>query len=213
MDVRFLDQDVAAALRALAEGLVIGVPTDTVYGLAVDPSREGATQRLFALKGRPEDTELPVLVDGIPQAEELSESGFSSSARTLATGWWPGALTLVVRRRQGVDWPLGGTGKTIGLRCPRHDGIRLLCGLAGPLAVTSANRHGEVPLTTAAAVRDAFGAGVALVLDGGTCAGIASTVVDLTGDQPRCLREGGVPWRDLKDVLGIGEDRTRREER
>lgn len=190
-----------AAATALCNGGVVAIPTDTVYGLAVDPSRPGATDRLFELKRRPADFELPVLVASRSQAASLVDaSGWGSTAEKLATAFWPGALTIVVARRPGLDWSLGGDGVTIGLRCPAHPGVRLLCEAVGPLATTSANLHGRPPCPDAATVRRVFGARVAVVVDGGNCVGSSSTVVDVTGQGPRCRRAGAVAWDDVLAV-------------
>jgi tRNA threonylcarbamoyl adenosine modification protein (Sua5/YciO/YrdC/YwlC family) len=191
--------DAAAALKA---GAVVAIPTDTVYGLAVDPRCAGATDLVFALKRRPATLELPVLVADRAQAEALAgPDGLSTTARRLADRFWPGSLTMVVRRRPGVDWDLGGDGRTIGLRYPAHDFVQRLCRSVGPLATTSANRHGELPIVTAAALVEEFGDDIAVVVDGGQCAGAPSTVIDLTGDAPRCIREGAVPWRDIEEAV------------
>ena len=192
--------ELVAAVAALRAGLVVGVPTDTVYGLAADPTRPGATDRLFSLKSRPATSELPVLVAGTGQAEWFA--AISGPARVLAERFWPGGLTIVVARREGIDWSLGGDGQTVGVRCPAHELTRALCALVGPLATTSANRHGETPLTEAGAVRNAFGAAVAGVLDGGRCDGEPSTVVDVSGGTARCLRQGSVSWEEVTDALG-----------
>ncbi len=191
--------DLAQALAALESGGVVAVPTDTVYGLAADPRRPGATDALFSAKGRPETFELPVLVADAAQAESVAE--LSDRARRLAERFWPGPLTVVVRRRGAVGWSLGGDGRSVGVRCPAHPVPLALCAAAGPLAVTSANRHGDPPLVSASAVRDAFGDVVAFVVDGGTCAGAPSTVVDLTGPVPRCLRRGVLAWDEVEAVL------------
>jgi tRNA threonylcarbamoyl adenosine modification protein (Sua5/YciO/YrdC/YwlC family) len=195
----------AAAAGALRAGAVVGIPTDTVYGLAADPSVPGATAALFALKGRPEHVELPVLVADVAQAEELAgPSGLGPAARLLAERFWPGALTVVVGRRPGVTWELGGTGGTIGLRCPASEPARSLCTEVGPLATTSANRHGEPPLVTAAELVAAFGPEL-VVVDGGRCAGAPSTVVDVTGWPARCLRPGAVRFAEVEAALaGLG---------
>jgi tRNA threonylcarbamoyl adenosine modification protein (Sua5/YciO/YrdC/YwlC family) len=115
-------------------------------------------------------------------------------ARRLAETFWPGALTIVVARRPGLDWALGQRDQTIGLRCPAHATARALCGDVGPLAATSANLHRQPPCNDADAVRRAFGSGIATVLDGGRCDGSPSTVVDVTGDAPKCLRAGAIAW-------------------
>ena len=191
------------AARALRDGAVVAVPTDTVYGLAADPARAGATAAVFALKGRPAGLALPVLVAGLDQAGAVTgPGGLLGPGRVLAEAFWPGALTVVVPRRPGLGWELGGDERTVGLRCPASDAARRLCAVVGPLATTSANRHGEAPATTAAGVRRAFGPGL-LVVDGGPCAGAPSTVVDVCGEEPRLLREGGVAWRDVRAVLRV----------
>ena len=181
------------AVAALAAGAVVAIPTDTVYGLAVDPSVGGATDALFALKSRPETLDLPVLVGTMEQADALAgPAGLPAPARQLAQRFWPGALTIVVPRRSGLDWVLGAHAGTIGLRLPDHTVARALCDAVGPLATTSANRHGRAPCTDADAVRREFGAGV-VVVDDGRCSGAPSTVVDMLEVPPRCLREGVVP--------------------
>jgi L-threonylcarbamoyladenylate synthase len=198
------EPDLDGAVAALTAGRVVAVPTDTVYGLAVDPARPGATAALFALKHRPESVDLPVLVADVAQAEALAgPDGLSSPARRLAARFWPGALTLVVARRAGLAWELGGTGSTVGLRCPDLPLLRALCRRVGPLAVTSANRHGSPPLTTAAAVRASFSDMVA-VIDGGRCDGVPSTVVEVDPEAVRCLRAGPVPWDEIVTVAGLG---------
>ncbi|HXX90111.1 MAG TPA: L-threonylcarbamoyladenylate synthase [Acidimicrobiales bacterium] len=188
-----------AAIAALVSGRVVGVPTDTVYGLAADPEHPEATRALFALKGRPERVELPVLVADVAQAQAVAELG--PGVRRLAQRFWPGALTIVVPRRGSEHWSIGGDGRSVGLRCPAHEIPRALCAAVGPLATTSANRHGEPPLTTAASVRAVFGDLLGVVLDGGTCAGSPSTVVDLTGETARCLRQGALAWEDVVTAL------------
>jgi L-threonylcarbamoyladenylate synthase len=190
-----------AALRA---GGVVAIPTDTVYGLAVDPSIIGATDALFALKSRPASLDLPVLVGTVEQAEALAgPDGLSPVARRLARRFWPGALTIVVPRRPGLGWVLGAHVDTIGLRLPDHGLARALCDEIGALATTSANAHGERPCTDADGVRRTFGSSV-VVVDGGPCAGAPSTVVEVLDGTPTLLREGAVPWEAV--VEGAGED-------
>ncbi len=192
-----------AAVAALRVGDVVAIPTDTVYGLAVDPTRAGATDALFALKARPASLDLPVLVGSIDQAEALAgPDGLSRTARHLARSFWPGALTMVVPRRRGLDWALGAHPQTIGLRLPDHAVARALCAEVGPLATTSANAHGEPPCTDAGELRRALGSRV-VVVDGGRCAGAPSTVVSLVDDVPQCLREGALPWADVWAAVGV----------
>ena len=192
---------VRAAAEALADGAVVAVPTDTVYGLAVDPAQPDAVARLFALKGRPSDVPLPVLVAGAEQVAMVA-GRLESAAQHLADRYWPGPLTLVVPRRPGFAVDLGGppaARHTVGVRRPDHVLVVALCELLGPLAVTSANLHGAPPATTADQVVRAF-AGTdepRLVLDAGTCAGVPSTVVECRGPASKCLREGALTWADM----------------
>jgi L-threonylcarbamoyladenylate synthase len=192
---------VLQAVRALAQGLPIGIPTDTVYGLAVDPFRPGAADRIFAAKRRPRDVNLPVLVTGIDQALTVA-TAVPPLALELMARYWPGALTIVVPAKRGTGADLGEDDLTVGLRSPDHPVPLALCAAAGPLATTSANRHGEEPLTTAAAVEASFGDALPLVLDGGVCAGSPSTVVDCTGQELKLLREGRILWVDLLAAVG-----------
>ena len=186
--------DEAAAIAHLRDGDVVALPTDTVYGLCVVAGIAGATARLYELKERPAAVALPVLVADPEDAAELGE--FDETARTLLTAHWPGALTIVVRRRgPSHGWDLGGEDATIGLRCPNEETLRRIARAVGPLAVTSANRHGQPPCTTASEVDSAFGASLS-VFDGGRRAAIPSTVVDCTDDPPRVLRRGVVTIDD-----------------
>jgi len=190
---------IAAAAEALRGGDVVGIPTDTVYGLAADPWHSGAADRLFLIKGRPRTIELPLLVTGEEQALGLA-TAVPDCARRLMARFWPGALTLVLPRRVDVDADLGDEGETIGLRCPDHPVPLALCEALGPIAATSANRHGSPPFTTAGDLAAGL-LGVALVLDAGVCNGVASTVVDSTGEVPKLLRAGSVDWEEIMAVV------------
>jgi L-threonylcarbamoyladenylate synthase len=198
------DQPPAEALKAAAEalraGLAVALPTDTVYGLAADVSVPGATDRIFELKHRPHDIDLPVLVADADQAIGLA-TAVPESAIALMTRFWPGAITLVIPRAPDLAADLGEDDATIGVRCPDHAVPRALCAIVGPLATTSANLHGEPTPETAARVAEVFGDAVAVVLDGGSCAGSASTVVDCTGVEPKLLREGRIAWDDVLAAL------------
>ena len=191
---------VLQAVRALAQGQPVGIPTDTVYGLAADPFVPGATDRIFAAKRRPRDVSLPVLVGGAEQALAMS-TAVPELALRLMERYWPGALTLILPARAGLGADLGEDEATLGVRSPDHPVPQALCAAAGPLATTSANRHGEPTLTTAAEVAEVFGDAVPVVLDGGTCRGSPSTVVDCTGTEPKLLREGRIPWSELQAAL------------
>jgi tRNA threonylcarbamoyl adenosine modification protein (Sua5/YciO/YrdC/YwlC family) len=193
---------IAAAVEALRGGDIVGVPTDTVYGLAADPWHSGAADRLFLAKGRPRSVELPLLVTGPEQALTLA-TAVPEPAHRLMARFWPGALTIVLPRRPEIAADLGEDDATIGLRCPDHPVPLALCAALGPLATTSANRHGEPPCTTAGAVAESL-PGVVLVLDAGPCDGAPSTVVDSTGEQPKLLREGAIAWADVLAVIAAG---------
>jgi tRNA threonylcarbamoyl adenosine modification protein (Sua5/YciO/YrdC/YwlC family) len=184
------------AVKALRAGQIIGVPTDTVYGLAAHPFRTGACDRLFRLKGRPRSVELPVLVAGESQALALC-TAVPSVARSLMERYWPGPLTLVLPRRPDLEADLGEDDATIGIRCPAHPVPLAICATLGPIATTTPNRHHQPPNTTAAGVFAAMGADVALVLDGGRCAAPPSSVVDCTGEAPRMLRVGQLSWEEI----------------
>jgi L-threonylcarbamoyladenylate synthase len=191
--------DLDAAVAALRAGEIVVVPTDTVYGIAVDPTRPGATDRLFAVKARPTDVPLPILAADADQAFSLA-ADVSPVARRLAEACWPGGLTIVLPRRAGLDFDLGGADDaTIGVRVPDHAVPRALARAVGPLATTSANLHGRPTPETAAGVAAEL-AGVAVVLDGGRCAGAPSTVVVCTGDDWRVVREGRIGIHQLRGV-------------
>jgi tRNA threonylcarbamoyl adenosine modification protein (Sua5/YciO/YrdC/YwlC family) len=185
------ERGVEAAVAALEAGEAVILPTDTVYGLAVALSVPGATKLLFALKDRPEGVPIAVLVASPAQAQELVEPPSPAVARVL-DALWPGPLTVVLRRRADVHVDIGGDGSTVGVRCPDHALLRRLADEVGPLATTSANRHGEPTPETASAAAAALTAEVAVVIDGGPCRGIASTVVDGTDDALPVLRPGPI---------------------
>jgi L-threonylcarbamoyladenylate synthase len=184
------------AVKALSGGDIVGLPTDTVYGLAADPFHTGASDRLFRLKGRPRSVELPVLVSSEAQALALC-TAVPGAARRLMQRFWPGPITLVLPRRPDLAADLGEDDATIGIRCPAHPVPLAVCEQIGPIATTSANRHQEPALTTAQQVAEVLGAELVLVLDAGTCDGLPSTVVDCTGEEPKVLREGGLSSAEI----------------
>ncbi|HEY7071463.1 MAG TPA: L-threonylcarbamoyladenylate synthase [Acidimicrobiales bacterium] len=192
---------VEAAARVLRAGGVVALPTDTVYGLAALPGDATHTGRLFALKGRGADVPVAVLCADVSQALGLADRDrMSDGARWIAERLWPGPLTLVLPRRDGLGYSLGQPEETIGVRCPDHDLVRALAREVGPLATTSANRHGEATPPTAGEVAAVFGAGLGLVLDGGPCAEPPSAVVDATGASWRVLRAGRVSESELAEA-------------
>src|SRR5689334_21125957 len=138
---------IEAAVRALAAGQLIAIPTDTVYGLAADPFHTGAADRIFAAKRRPRDVQLPVLVADEAQALELT-IGVPAMARRLMDRFWPGALTVVLPRNPDVGADLGTDEATVGVMCPYPHIPRALCEAVCPLATTCSNLHSEATLPT-----------------------------------------------------------------
>jgi tRNA threonylcarbamoyl adenosine modification protein (Sua5/YciO/YrdC/YwlC family) len=177
------------AADALLRGEAIGIPTDTVYGVCAACAVPGATARLFDVKQRPTDVALPVLVADETQAREIAL--VSPVAAELMRAHWPGGLTIVLPRAPGFTVDLGGTDDTtVGVRVADHHVPIALARRVGPLATTSANRHGEATPTTAAGVREVLG--LAIIVDGGVCDGAPSTVVAVRGDVVEILRRGAV---------------------
>lgn len=192
--------DLDAVAAALVAGGVVGLPTDTVYGLGA-ALLGPATAKLFDVKGRPPGLALPVLVGERAQVDRVASS-FPPVAVVLAERFWPGPLTLVVPARRAVGRLLGGDRRTVGVRWPASPFVEELCLRVGPLAVTSANRHGEPPATDARAVVAGFERSeVALVVDGTAEGGTPSSVVDCAARVPGCLREGALSWSELEEVL------------
>jgi L-threonylcarbamoyladenylate synthase len=198
-----VSEEVRRAAEVLKRGGLVGFPTETVYGLGADASSAEAMARLYAVKGRPADH--PVIVHFAD-----AETAFSwarevpPGARSLAKAFWPGPLTMVLKRSaKAKDFVTGGQ-DTIGLRVPGHPVAQeLLRAFGGGIAAPSANRFGKVSPTTAAHVRADLGDDVDLVLDGGASeVGIESTIVDLSGATPVLLRPGRITRQELEKVLG-----------
>ena len=197
------NRDIARAVEILRAGGLVAFPTETVYGLGADAENRNALRALYAVKGRP--VEHPVIVH-LAHARQLDDWAVdvSTTARQLAEAYWPGPLTLVVRRAGRAPDEVTGGLDTVGLRVPAHPLAReLLEAFGGGLAAPSANRFGRVSPTTADAVRAELGDAVPLVLDGGPCTvGVESTIVDCTTDPPRVLRVGGITVEMLEGLLG-----------
>lgn len=196
---------IAEAGRHLRAGGLVGVPTETVYGLAGDATSDRAVAHIFDLKGRPRFNPLIVHVETLAAAERLAI--FDRGARFLAQRRWPGPLTLILPRRAEAPISLLATAglDTVAIRVPDHPvALQLIAAAGRPLAIPSANPSGAVSPTTAAHVETGFGGRLAMVLDGGACpVGVESTVLDLTGPRPRLLRPGGASLDQL--VAAIGE--------
>lgn len=195
--------DIASAARHLAAGDVVGVPTETVYGLGANALNHAAVARVFEVKRRPSFDPLIVHV-GAPQAALEVATHLPPAAERLAEAFWPGPLTLVLERRDHVPDLVTSGLPTVGVRCPRHPLIQELLGiLKFPLAAPSANRFGSISPTTAQHVLDQLGGEVPYVLDGGPCAvGVESTIVGFDGERCLLYRPGGVPLEELEALIG-----------
>jgi L-threonylcarbamoyladenylate synthase len=187
------------AVRAIRRGGVVVIPTDTVYGLACDAANTAAVSRIYAIKRRPDGLELTLLAASLHDIEE--DVDVSPAARTLAAAYWPGALSIVSTLRSR-RWSIPRDGTTLSVRIPDHPIALELLRRTGPLATTSANRHGEPTADTAEGVVAALGAEVDTVLDGGRSAGLASTIIDCTTTTPRVLRDGPISAIALLSLLG-----------
>lgn len=190
------------AVRALVAGDIVAFPTDTLYGLAVDPRSPTAAGRLFALKGRSAGAAAPLVAADAAQVDLAAET-WTPLARRLATRFWPGPLSLVLDAAASLDRGVLGGGSTVAIRVPAHPLARALAAAFGhPITATSANRSGAPAAADAPAVVGALGDGIALVLDAGpTAAGPPSTIVDVRGERPRLLREGAIAWDRVLESL------------
>ena len=198
---------IAQAVQTLVAGGLLGLPTETVYGLAADATNEQAIAGIFAAKGRPADHPLIVHVAGAEQVPVFA-SEVPAFAQRLMDAFWPGPLTLILPRREGVATASAGGQNSIGLRCPSHPVAQALLracsasGLAG-LSAPSANKFGRVSPTTAAHVQSEFGDAL-LILDGGACeVGIESTIVDCTRGVPVLLRPGRITRDQIEAACGV----------
>jgi L-threonylcarbamoyladenylate synthase len=198
------ERAIREAAGLLRSGKLVAFPTETVYGLGADATNGRAVAGLFEAKGRPRFNPLIVHVESLEAAERLAT--FSPKALLLACTFWPGPLTLVVRRRSNSELSeLVSAGlDTVAIRVPDHPVARALLAATGrPLAAPSANRSGHVSATQARHVAEDLGDKVACVLDGGpTAHGIESTVLDATGDEIVLLRPGAVPAETIEEILG-----------
>jgi L-threonylcarbamoyladenylate synthase len=198
--------EIRRAAEILRAGGLVAFPTETVYGLGADASSAEAVARLYRVKGRPSDH--PVIVHfASPQEAFKWGTEISQEARNLAEKFWPGPLTLILKRSEKAkDFVTGGQ-PSVGIRVPSHPVAQeLLRAFGGGVAAPSANRFGRVSPTTAAHVREDLGADVDLVLDGGPAeVGIESTIVDLSGGTAVLLRPGGIPRRALEEVVRLDE--------
>ncbi len=198
------DPEIDNAAAILRDGGLVAFPTETVYGLGADANNSAAIRKLYAAKGRPADHPVIVHLADISQLGQWTRD-ITPVAETLARHFWPGPLTLILRRAPGVAEAVTGGQDTVGLRIPSHPVARALLRKFGAgIAAPSANRFGHVSATTADHVRQEFGGTVDLVLDGGQSdVGIESTIVDATADQPFLLRLGHISATDIEHALGV----------
>jgi L-threonylcarbamoyladenylate synthase len=192
------------AVDALEHGEVIAFPTDTVYGVGGHAFLPRAVARLYAVKRRPPGRAIPLLLPGVAALQDVCVD-VPAVAWDLAERFWPGGLSLVLRRSPAVPDAVAAGGATVAVRVPDHALVRTLCKRVGaPLAATSANLHdGPAPIS-AGDVETALGGRISLILDGGPCAGgVASTVLDLTSTPPAILRAGPITAEQLAAVVSV----------
>ncbi|MGC2520623.1 MAG: L-threonylcarbamoyladenylate synthase [Burkholderiales bacterium] len=205
--------DAAAVLK---RGGLVAFPTETVYGLGADASNPAAVARIYAVKGRPPNHPVIVHIGDVAQLSRWARE-VPESARKLAAHFWPGPLTLLLKRAPGVGDYLTGGQDTIGLRIPGHPvALELLRAFGGEddgrrrvgVAAPSANKFGRISPTTAEHVHDDLGDEVDLVLDGGPCeVGIESTILDLSRGRPVLLRPGRISAEEIAAVIGVMPER------
>ncbi len=195
--------EIQAAAEVWRRGGLVAFPTETVYGLGADAANEQAVARIFAAKGRPADHPLIVHVAAPAEIEHWARE-IPEVAWLLAATFWPGPLTLILKRRPGVSDLVTGGQDTVGLRVPGHPvALALLDAFGGGIAAPSANRFGRVSPTSAAHVVAEFGTTLDCIVDGGSCqVGLESTILDLSGERPRVLRPGAVTRSMLGELFG-----------
>ncbi len=195
--------DIQRAVALLRQGELVALPTETVYGLGADALNPEAVAKIFAAKGRPSDH--PLIVH-LPDAEQLTlwARDIPREAIALARAFWPGPLTLILKKEEGVPDVVTGGQDTVGLRVPNHPvALALLRAFGSGVAAPSANRFGRISPTTAGHVRQELGDRVSLILDGGPCeVGLESTILDLSRDVPVILRPGAIGVDDIARVIG-----------
>lgn len=195
------DSQIKEAVRLLKQGGLIAFPTETYYGLGVDPFNKEALQRLFKVKRRGVDKAVLVLVADQSQVERFAYS-IPADFNKLMASFWPGPLTLVFPARSNVPELLTGGTETVGIRqSPNSIAIKLVQEFAGPITATSANRSGATPATTAVEVNEIFGSEVDLIIDGGaTPGGQGSTLVGFD-QEIFCIRAGKIPFETIRNCL------------
>ena len=199
---RLPQDEIDVAVDALRDGDLVAFPTETVYGLGADAQNPDAVRKVYEVKGRPATHPLIVHIDHPRQLERWALS-VPPAAQALADRFWPGPLTLVLRRAPAVDLAITGGQDTVAVRVPAHPvAQQLLRAFGGGIAAPSANRYGHVSPTRADHVRDEFGDAVRVILDGGDCKiGLESTIVSCVDPVPRLLRPGFITLSQLRSVV------------
>ena len=200
-------KDFDQAVHHLRNGGVVAIPTDTLYALAADVFNTAALDRIFAIKGRSDDLALPVLVSGWDQLEMVAENT-PPKTRALAERFWPGALTLVMQKANGLPDRLTAGRPTVAVRMPGHPvPIELINRLGSPITGTSANISGGADLLTLDELSSQLGEPVDLIVEKGpTPKGTASTIVDITSGKPRLLREGAISFQQVLETWETSSD-------
>jgi L-threonylcarbamoyladenylate synthase len=192
---------IAEAVAVLQRGGVVIYPTDTLYGLAVDPRRDDAAERAFSIKGRDTAVAMPLIAGSLDQAEQVAV--LSTVDRQLARTFWPGPLTLVLAPRPGISARVLGRGSTVAIRVPAHAVARELAAqFSFCITATSANRSGEPPVAAVGDLSRAVVNDVDLVLDGGATGGrLPSTIVETSAHDVRLVRAGAIAWERVLESL------------
>jgi L-threonylcarbamoyladenylate synthase len=202
-----IEEQIELAVDILRSGGIVAYPTDTVYGLGADASNSRSIDKIFRVKRRPRDLPVPLLLSDRADLEKVADF-VSRTALTLAERFLPGGLTLVLRKSAWVSSAVTGGGDTVAVRIPDHPvPVAIVQRLGAPLVGTSANFSGRPAPNSAEGVRTQLGNEVDLVIDGGECpGGVESTVVDVSGDVPRLVREGAIPWKDIAEFCGLSSE-------
>ena len=201
--IRLTGEQTGAAADILRQGGLVGIPTETVYGLGADGLNPEAVEQIFAAKGRPQDNPLILHIPSEQWLERYCDP-IPPAAYALARRFWPGPLTMILRRKPVVPDVVTAGLDTVGMRCPAHPVTRAIIAAAGvPVAAPSGNTSGRPSPTTAAHMLEDMDGKIDAIVDGGACqVGVESTIVDLTLTPPRLLRPGGVTLEELEQVLG-----------
>ena len=196
--IRYTMETVPQAAAAMQVGELVAVPTETVYGLAAHAGLDRSVQNIYEVKTRNPGKPLSILVSGMDMVEGFTKN-IPATAYRLAEKYWPGPLTMVLEDKGCAAPTVTAGGDTLGVRCPDHPmTLALIRALGAPLAAPSANPEGAPSPKSAQAVFDYFDGRIHGILDGGACTvGVESTIVDLTGEEPKILREGGIPGEEL----------------